>query len=441
MEYRELRIPIGVGIRTFWECHFFRSPWGPERDYDEVAWSPDGSEVYFTQGGDIYGVTSDGWRLRPIARVARLGGDYGPRRRTSFAVAPDGMSVVFAGCLVFPPSFQSAHGTRVDTSRLFERFNFELLSVPLNATGVGRLTGNTSFDFYPAWSPDGQRIAYLTDFGRSSASSMRDRVGLGLFTMAADGTDVRPVLDLGFSLLPQPPQWSPDGKHLAVVRYRQATGRPYAVKQRGRELYVVRADGAEPRRLATDVVSAPSWSPDGTRLAYARAERKTGGVGLYTVGKDGTNATRQNGILQWRGPNWKSYFEGRPGDESEAWIDIVAWSPDGSRILVGSNPSHPAFVVELETGRRTHLGIHALEGVRAAAWSPDGSRIALTAFGDSEYEGPQIVATVAADGTDLRVLAERDPRAVSLFVQGGARCPDPTMSWPVRRGARYLTLT
>ena len=247
--------------------------WGPVSDFQVVAWSPDGTEVYFTDGGDIYSVTADGWRLRPIARVARLA-DGLRNARTSFSVAPDGMSVVYAECRIFPKYFESATGDRVDTSDWEERFSFELMSVPLNHTGVGRLTANANHDFYPAWSPDGRRIAYLSSFSRVDAYPSRQQVGLGLLTMAADGTDIRPVLDLGFALLPRPPQWSPDGEHLAVVRYRQQERRPYELERHGRQLYVVGADGAKPRRLDAHVVSEPSWSPDGTRLAYARSERR-----------------------------------------------------------------------------------------------------------------------------------------------------------------------
>ena len=392
----------GPDYGSYHGCHVSTFGWGPRYDYDVVAWSPDGSELYFTRGGDVYGVTADGWQLWPLSDVLPQATAAVFRRRTSFAVDPDGVHLVYADCRLLPASFTLADGTRVVRDR--DVYGFELLRVSRHATGAERLTENASFDFYPAWSPDGRRIAFLSDSSRTDADLSGQR--LSLFTMSADGTEVRSVLDDEFMVLHQPPQWSPDGRHLAVVRYREVEiGWAVQISKGGRELWVVGADGTDPQRLAGDAVSSPSWSPDGRRLAYARAD--TDAVALFTVAMDGTDERRIGEIRHWRGS--------RSGSEpAEAWIDTVAWSPDGTRILMRSDDQHPTLVVNLETGQTTEIGIArrhspagSFEGVWAAAWSPDGSRIALLAGGKISW-GPDMVATVAADGTDLRVLAERE---------------------------------
>ena len=404
-------------------CDPHSSFWEPRSDSDVAAWSPDGSEVYFTDQWELRGVTADGSRLRLTAKDMRL---------RSFAVAPDGIHLVYAGCR--PETVTGPDGApRV----LTDQTGLELFRVRRDGGHVEQLTANVGADFYPAWSPDGQRIAFVVD-----ADGGRPSPGMGLNTMAADGTDVQGLLDEEFAVLPQPPQWSPDSQYLAVVRHLyKEVRRGFAVsfEEIGRELYVVGADGASRGRVATDVVSGPSWSPDGQQVAYARANAD--GVGLYTVRIGGLDETLVSDIPQWTALQGSAVPA--KDDPTEAWIDTVAWSPDGSRILVKPSSDYPAFVVSLETGQTTGIGFAnplspdgLEEAVRAVAWSPDGSRIALLARGRS-YEGPGVVATVAADGTELRVLAQRESLLYSdteLLPQRARYVPGPADTVACRTG-------
>ena len=389
--------------------------WGPRHDYDFVAWSPDGSELYFTDGGDVRGVSADGWRFWRIARAwppeaeGKLRSETG---WTSFAVAPGGLQLVYVACVAetpdtarppdYPPHLELRGPVDTDND-----FHYDLFRVTNDGTDAERLTVNGAIEFYPAWSPDGRRIAFLSDAGRYDPDQSYWHPGLGLYTMAPDGTDVRQVLGKEFEVLHQPPQWSPDSRQLAVVLYQ--TGAYHEL--RGRSLHLVDAAGGESQQLARSVVSGPSWSPNGQWLAYARATVEPG-VALHTVRTDGTDDRRITDIPIWTVPQLPDVLH------SEAWIDTVAWSPDGTRILVRSDPGS-GFVVTLATGEITEL---RLDGVRAAAWSPDGSRIGLIAgrYGEAS---PQMVATMAADGTELRVLAEQEDRdaAGSDLVAGRGR--------------------
>ena len=415
------------------ECLRTVVPWGPRFDYDFVAWRPDGSAIYFTDRGQIIGITADGSRLWPIASARSADADdYRSIAGApmSFAPAPDGFNVVFAACPSFPVEVRSGDGNE---ARAVDH-RFDLFRVSHDGTDLKRLTTSRDVDFYPVWSPDGKRIAFLFDAGA-------ERLGMGLNTMAPDGTDVQRLLDEEFAVLHQPPQWSPDGRHLAVVRYfahrRVGTGYSMQFEQIDRELYVVGADGAKRWRLATDVVSGPSWSPDGQRLAYARANAD--GVALYTVRIDGRDETRVGDIPNWREPDRSA---SNPEAPAEAWIETVAWSPDGTRILVRSNPDHPSFVVRLESGRTTQLRIVSdgnpdtfVREVLAAAWSADGTHIALVGRKSRHSPGPDIVGTMTADGADVLVLADKEESApwqpVQPNVADAAACragvvvPDP----------------
>jgi len=298
--------------------------------------------------------------------------------------------------------------------RIANDFEYELARVARDGGSVTSLTMNEHFDSYPAWSPNGQRIAFLSNRFNANLSHL-DRVStgarIGLYTMAADGSDVRPVFEEGTPVAHQPPRWSPDGRELAVVRYRDP-GTDFPLRPEGRDLYVVGADGSAPRSLATDVVSGASWSPDGSRLAYAQAEGS--GVALYTIGRDGADPRRLTTVERW----WRRNDD---EDPRSVWIDTVAWSPDGSRILVSANGNHPAFVVGVDIPSRTEVGIvrrevgpsrsprHEFQGIRAAAWSPDGRQIVMVGPLRDSFGPATVVAIVSLDGeaNPVRRLAER----------------------------------
>lgn len=101
---------------------------------------------------------------------------------------------------------------------------------------------------WPAWSPDGSRIAF--------ASVRRD----GIWVMNADGTSLHrvttsPTIDVE-------PTWSPDGRRLAFVRN---------VPGYKTEIFVVGVDGKGLRRLTSNRGEdfEPDWAPNGKRIAWS----------------------------------------------------------------------------------------------------------------------------------------------------------------------------
>ena len=202
--------------------------------------------------------------------------------------------------------------------------------------------------------------------------------------MAFDGTEVR-SLDSGRVAL-QAPRWSPDGHRLAFLSIEDSGGHA---------IYTIGVDGTDRQRL-TEAVSGPSWSPDGQRIAFAK--RESDGVALYTIAADGADRQRVTTI---RGRRPRSAEQGyRDPDPTPAWIETLAWSPDGSKILYGCG----GICVVAPDG--TPVSKKPLPGMRAA-WSPDGSRIATI---DTEFPGSRSIAvyTAAPDGSDRRTLAERN---------------------------------
>src|SRR5207249_7370210 len=91
-----------------------------------------------------------------------------------------------------------------------------------------RLTNNATTDGAPAWSPDGQRIAFVS-YGDEE-----------IYVMNADGSAVtRLTNNAGFD---GGPAWSPDGQKLAFVTYRDGN----------EEIYVMSPDGSAQTRLTNN---------------------------------------------------------------------------------------------------------------------------------------------------------------------------------------------
>lgn len=347
-------------------------------------WTPDGAHLIFNRGEKIYVVDAEGTQVRKLVNANPEGllpnGFYGD-------VSPDGVRVVYSTC----------EFTLLRNGQL--QHVYEIAVINLDGTGQQRFTEGSDMDGVPAWSPNGSRIAFNSTWGITGYT------GDFIFTMAADGTDVQQVFSvftlregldetkLISGLSTAPPVWSPDGQRLAFLvgeGVRSVGGRWV--------LYTVRTDGTELTRIAEAVVPSV-WSPDGKYLTFARASEihaESGemeevgeadkSTGIYTVRADGTD------MRQLLAP------------PTEEWnVTQIAWSPDGSELLIVSDQQ--VLITQADgTVLRSFEIPGSLEVWRQVAWSPDGSRIAV--FVNSEFSNPEPpqLYTVARDGTDRRDL-------------------------------------
>jgi Tol biopolymer transport system component len=220
----------------------------------------------------------------------------------------------------------------------------------MNADRSG-LTNGGMLDYFLVRSPDGSKLAYIGDWEGEEPRPC-DTGGdcdQYIYVMNADGSDKRVITTSGSD---SDLEWSPDGTRLAFAR-----GWDYDVT----DIYVINSDGSNLRRLTTDRngAASPDWSPEGTKIAFARS-----GGGVYVIGVDATDERQLSALWAERG-------------EPE-------WSPDGTKVAFTSEwPDGGArtWVMDADGKNQTLLS-PALDGANSPAWQPTRCTIVGTAGDD-----------------------------------------------------------
>jgi TolB protein len=218
-------------------------------------------------------VSGDASGLR--GRIAFSAGELEPRRSAIFVydfATGKSRQVTHDRRVNFDPAL-SPDGTRV-AYRSGAGENDEVFVVRVDGTDRSNLTRNRALDYSPAWSPDGRRIAF--------ASTRAGGQLPYIWVMNADGSNPHALTR---RLTGEYPAWSPNGKQIAFV-----TNQP--VRQDGFDVAVVDADGRNAHRITHNDIyeMGPAWSRDGKWIAYHAGN---GGMhDLYVMRSDGSQKRR-----------------------------------------------------------------------------------------------------------------------------------------------------
>ena len=235
----------------------------------------------------------------------------------------------------------------------------------------------TQSPFHAAWSPAGDRIAFVASTQNTSQ----------IYLMNLDGSNLRSVA-VGDTF-----SWSPDGKRLAL------TG--YLSQQTGRFAYVVNIDGTNLRQISNSGTAAQcSWSPDGKLIAVSEDRLDATSESRFNVlviQPDGRGEKRVlENVPLYSGLSWSprgellsfvTTLEGKQGlyvwraraitEKRQQFLPEVDarfdWSPDGKQIVYGAVGR--VRLLDVVTGKIKDL-FHT-SGFGRPLWFPNGKRLLL----------------------------------------------------------------
>jgi len=222
-------------------------------DFDP-SWSPDGKQIAFVStrddGSSIYFMNADG------TGVVLLTKDL--RNSRSPAWSPISTQIAF----VFSDSIQS-----------------DIYLIDTDGKNLKRITNNSQWNDYPSWSPDGKKITFVSAVWDKNQKKFLDS---DIYTMNVDGTSLRKLTTS--SANDYYPAWSPDGKKIAFTSDRMGDDDIFVMNADGSKVQQLTLNSPSDEGM-------PSWSPDGKFITFY-SNRDNHNMELYFMDASGKDWVR-----------------------------------------------------------------------------------------------------------------------------------------------------
>ena len=368
------------------------------------SWRLLGGWAFFSRAKPEIKIIGPDWSVATSTKLTNQAGvEY------SVNLAPDGKSFIYAS---------RASG------------NWDLYWQRVGGRNTVNLTKDSTFDdIQPAYSPDGNHIAFHSE-----------RVPSGTYIMEATSENVRRLSEVGFN-----PAWSPDGKELVVStdNFTDPVKRSLIPSQ----LWILDVASGAKRLLTNGDAVQPSWSPGGKRIAYWALQQGSGQRDIWTISAAGGESIRvtNDQALDWN-PVWSPdgrylYFASDRGGSMNFWrvpVDensgevqgapetVVTPSVYSQHLSFSRDGKRLAYVQKSETRNLQSIAFDPLreetkgepsavtQGTRYVTdpdLSPDEEWFAFSSQGEKQED----ILLIKRDGTEQRQLTydsfrDRSPR-------------------------------